>query len=41
MLVTRERPGDLAAKLAQRGATVIHVPLIAVVEPADVGRALD
>ena len=41
MLVTRERPGDLAAKLAQRGATVIHVPLIAVVEPADGGRALD
>ncbi len=40
MLVTRERPGDLAAKLTERGATVIHVPLIAVAEPNDGGAAL-
>jgi uroporphyrinogen-III synthase len=40
VLVTRERPGDLAAKLAERGATVIHVPLIEVVEAADGGAAL-
>lgn len=40
MLVTRERPGELAAKLVARGATVIHVPLIAVVEADDGGRAL-
>ena len=40
MLVTRERPGELAAKLADRGATVIHVPLIAVVDAADDGQAL-
>jgi uroporphyrinogen-III synthase len=40
VLVTRERPGDLAAKLVARGATVIHVPLIAVEEPADGGEAL-
>ncbi len=40
MLVTRERPGELAAKLSERGATVIHVPLIAVVDAADGGRAL-
>lgn len=40
MLVTRERPGDLAAKLVERGATVIHVPLISVVEAGDGGRVL-
>ncbi len=40
VLVTRERPGELAAKLAERGALVIHVPLITVVDPADEGRAL-
>ena len=40
VVVTRERPGQLAAKLIDRGATVIHVPLIAVVDPADDGRAL-
>ncbi len=40
MLVTRERPGELAAKLSERGATVIHVPLIGVVDAEDEGRAL-
>jgi uroporphyrinogen-III synthase len=40
VVVTRERPGDLGAKLAERGATVIHVPLIAVIEAADGGSAL-
>jgi uroporphyrinogen-III synthase len=40
VVVTRERPGELAAKLIERGATVIHVPLIAVVEPGDGGAAL-
>lgn len=41
VLVTRERPGELAAKLTERGATVIHVPLIAVADAADGGSALD
>ena len=41
MLVTRERPGELAAKLTERGATVIHVPLISVAEPSDGGAALN
>jgi uroporphyrinogen-III synthase len=40
VLVTRERPGELAALLEARGATVVHVPLIQVVEPADAGAAL-
>jgi uroporphyrinogen-III synthase len=40
VLVTRERPGDLAGLLESRGATVIHLPLIAVVDPVDGGRAL-
>lgn len=40
MLVTREHPGELAAELIKRGATVIHVPLIAVVDPVDAGHAL-
>lgn len=40
MLVTRERPGELAARLTERGATVTHVPLIGVDEAADGGRAL-
>jgi uroporphyrinogen-III synthase len=40
VLVTRERPGELAAMLVERGATVIHVPLIAVEEPDDGGAAL-
>jgi uroporphyrinogen-III synthase len=40
VLVTRERPGELAALLEARGATVVHVPLIQVLEPADSGVAL-
>jgi uroporphyrinogen-III synthase len=35
VLVTRERPGDLARMLAEHGAEVVHVPLIEVVEPDD------
>ena len=41
VLVTRERPGDLAAQLIERGATVVHLPLIAVIEPTDGGAALN
>lgn len=40
VLVTRERPGRLAELLERRGAVVLHVPLIEVVEPADEGAAL-
>jgi uroporphyrinogen-III synthase len=40
VLVTRERPGELADLLADRGATVVHLPLIGVVEAADGGQAL-
>ncbi len=40
VLVTREHPGELAMLLAARGATVVHVPLIRVVEPLDGGTAL-
>jgi uroporphyrinogen-III synthase len=40
VLVTRERPGELAAMLTARGAVVVHMPLIRVIEPADDGRAL-
>lgn len=40
MLVTRERPGELADMLTARGATVIHVPLVAVIDPSDGGAAL-
>ena len=40
VLVTRERPGELGALLAERGAEVIHVPLIAVREPDDGGESL-
>lgn len=40
MLVTRERPGELAEMLTARGATVIHVPLVAVDDPSDGGAAL-
>ncbi len=35
VLVTRERPGELASMLAARGATVVHVPLIRVVDADD------
>jgi uroporphyrinogen-III synthase len=40
VLVTRERPGELAEMLTARGATVIHVPLVAVTDPRDAGAAL-
>jgi uroporphyrinogen-III synthase len=40
VLVTRERPGELAEMLTARGATVIHVPLVAVIDPSDAGAAL-
>jgi uroporphyrinogen-III synthase len=40
VVVTRERRGELAQLLEAQGATVIHVPLIAVVEPDDGGAAL-
>ena len=40
VLVTRERPGELAALLAARGATVVHVPLIETLEPTDGGTSL-
>jgi uroporphyrinogen-III synthase len=40
VLVTRERPGELGAMLTERGATVVHVPLIAVTDPLDGGAAL-
>jgi len=38
VLVTRERPGELGAMLEARGATVVHVPLIEIREPADGGE---
>jgi uroporphyrinogen-III synthase len=40
VLVTRERPGELAEMLNARGATVIHLPLVAVTDPRDVGADL-
>lgn len=40
VLVTRERPGELGAALTARGAEVVHLPLIAVVEPIDSGAQL-
>tara|TARA_Y100000385_G_scaffold239186_1_gene254488 strand:- start:126 stop:875 length:750 start_codon:yes stop_codon:yes gene_type:complete len=40
VLVTRERLGELGRLLAERGADVVHVPLIVVTEPADSGLAL-
>jgi uroporphyrinogen-III synthase len=40
VLVTRERPGELAAMLTARGATVLHVPLVAVTDPSDGGATL-
>ena len=35
VLVTRERPGELAAMLEALDAEVVHVPLIRVVDAAD------
>jgi uroporphyrinogen-III synthase len=40
VLVTRERPGELAERLANRGAVVVHVPLIGVEDPLDGGAEL-
>lgn len=40
VLVTRERPGELARMLEARGAIAVHVPLISVIEPDDGGSAL-
>ncbi len=40
VVVTRERPGTLARLLRDRGADVVHVPLIEVVDPSDGGAAL-
>lgn len=40
VLVTREQPGELGRLLAERGAEVVHVPLIATTDPADGGAAL-
>jgi len=40
VVVTRERPGELGAMLVERGAEVVHVPLISVEEPADGGTSL-
>ena len=40
VVVTRPSPGTLAARLAAEGATVAHVPLIAIGPPDDGGAAL-
>ena len=40
MVTTRDEPGTLDAGLERLGATVVHVPLIEIVEPADGGSAL-
>ena len=40
ILVTRERPGELGAMLAARGADVVHVPLIRIVGASDGGSSL-
>ena len=40
VIVTREHPGELADLLAERGAEMVHVPLIGVGDPADGGDAL-
>lgn len=41
VVVTRERPGELGARLAALGADVLHVPMIETVPPPDGGHALD
>ncbi len=38
--VTRPDAGELAARLAAAGATVVHVPLIEIGDPVDGGRSL-
>ena len=40
VLVTRERPGELGRMLTERGADVVHVPLIAVIDAPDGGEEL-
>ncbi len=40
VIVTRAEPGRLGELLEARGATVVHVPLVAVTDPADGGAAL-
>jgi uroporphyrinogen-III synthase len=40
VVTTREQRGDLDSALAQLGADVVHVPLIATVAPADGGAQL-
>lgn len=40
VLVTREQPGELARLLTERGADVVHLPLIATIDPADGGIEL-
>ncbi|MFT4864476.1 MAG: uroporphyrinogen-III synthase [Ilumatobacter sp.] len=41
VVVTRDRPGELGRLLAERGAFVVHVPLIETTDPDDGGAALD
>ncbi|MEO6570003.1 MAG: uroporphyrinogen-III synthase [Ilumatobacteraceae bacterium] len=41
VVTTRDEPGLLDRALALAGATVVHVPLIVVVDPPDGGEALD
>jgi uroporphyrinogen-III synthase len=41
VLVTRDRPGELGRLLTERGADVVHVPLIETTDPDDGGAALD
>lgn len=38
--VTRERPGELGELIGAEGGSVVHVPLIEIVEPVDGGAAL-
>ena len=40
VLVTRDRPGELGRLLGERGADVVHVPLIETTDPDDGGAAL-
>jgi uroporphyrinogen-III synthase len=40
VIVTREEPGLLADLLADRGATMLHLPLIRRIDPADGGEQL-
>lgn len=41
VVVTRAEPGRLGEMLEARGAIVVHVPLVTVVDPADGGAELD